>query len=969
MNKNIFYFYPISSLKGVSHRQRTTEYSKEHNGITKFFLKDLIKESSLKNSDTVSDNKTENKEKHTKQNDKNPSFNVSYTWETDSISGLRYINVLNKKDKKKLGFQCIYCRDKQLFKKKNSVLYHMVTFNHGLKSSVVEELKLNERTSDDRLNFINNFDVKKRIEKEKEKEEKEKKVNLKIKQQETQKESFNDYSLIKLEIEFVSTLYLLTYEELEALYFFFFSENLFPLNDKYMNKENIIEKFLTSISSISNKYSTYNVPNLKNDVQYITLSEYLNELKDSFEKDNNLKHNPDVVDEVGTTEMSIKNDKEHEEEKEKEKKDEQNEKERKKVEEVEADVEVGNTKKEDTNEGQKHDPEKGNASTMIYNTVEKNKEYVLEKEIEQSHERNKENIQQERETAIKHNGGGVVKNNEMDSVGKKKKKRKKERDMDIETLDGKDHILINLNDCDIIKHNDKLFINLTAQKETKDDKRNKEKKTFLIINNKEVNNVQVSMSSSEEVLYENINNNESIIPIKENKENSRNILLNMNKVIRKTAKRNAENKKSTTNACKMPRSIGTNFKPENIELSENSKINDLGKRSSLGTNLMEKQETGISALSCSNTTHEGTSVNVSKQSVGQGKPSTYTDKLIEENMDMANNANKEKKVINCNEIKYSRENQNKCYNIIDEQQLGNHPNNPFTVMNTKDNRNIAGKRKKKNTSDDSNIEINQMSIDDCKKNDTATMDNDAKKIKLCSKNISKFVFFDDVNCEAREEEKKEEDERKDTGKDTGADKSDNTGESTLRDTDQNMDIDGADKKKDHKKERGKATIRRRNNCIPRTNEINKNKRIMNKIERENKFIRKKEKYKAQQHCSSLIHERIVKRNPFMNSAGNNKTSSNNKNYSIKGKSQTNKKTCIKNIYEQGIGIFEGDSENILHGKKFIDKSERKKSENRCTFLKKEIKQLCNLSNDNIIQYNDINLSCTRSHRISRYTKI
>ncbi|VWU51615.1 conserved protein, unknown function, partial [Hepatocystis sp. ex Piliocolobus tephrosceles] len=266
MNFNQF---PSTYSKGISYRQGVTGYTNDNDGSTKFFLKDLIKGSYLKNNQNLSEkNKIEDNEKKLQKNDKHQSFNVSYTWETDEISGIRFINVLNKKDKKKLGFQCIYCRDKQLFKKKSSVLYHMVTFNHGLKSSIVEELKLIDKDNDNRLNFINNFNIQKCAERERRNEN----------EKEVKKEYLSDDKLIKLEIEFVSTLNLLTLDELKTLHFFFFPENLLLINE-HVNKESIIEGFITSINLISNKYSqtiknAYNEQTFKRNTKLITLDEY-----------------------------------------------------------------------------------------------------------------------------------------------------------------------------------------------------------------------------------------------------------------------------------------------------------------------------------------------------------------------------------------------------------------------------------------------------------------------------------------------------------------------------------------------------------------------------------------------------------------------------------------------------------------------------------------------------------------------
>ncbi|KOB86273.1 hypothetical protein PFDG_05454 [Plasmodium falciparum Dd2] len=70
----------------------------------------------------------------------------------------------------------------------------------------------------------------------------------------------------------------------------------------------------------------------------------------------------------------------------------------------------------------------------------------------------------------------------------------------------------------------------------------------------------------------------------------------------------------------------------------------------------------------------------------------------------------------------------------------------------------------------------------------------------------------------------------------------------------------------------------------------------------------------------------------------------------------NKKKNIK-LYKK-----KNKQTNIIHKKCY-----KKVNEHICTSSIKEIKQLCNLSNENIIPHNE-NLSCTRSYRLSRYIK-
>ncbi|CRH02737.1 conserved Plasmodium protein, unknown function [Plasmodium relictum] len=876
--------FPISNSKGVCHRQRTTEY--ENNGITKFFLKDLIKESSLKNNDIAS-NQVQNNENNFQQNDKNQSFNVSYIWETDTISGLRFINVLNKKDKKKLGFQCIYCRDKQLFKKKSSVLYHMVTFNHGLKTSVIEELKINERNSDDRLDFINNFNVEKPITKKKENE--------------VQKESVNDYNLIKLEIEFVSTLNLLTHEELKTLFLLFFPEDLLSVNE-YMNKENIIENFLLNINSISKKYSgtikeTYNSHILNKDVNHITLNEYLNELKNTAKAEYNIKCDKSIGSQVIINELMNCENKIYEEK-------DTYEGDKKIV--SESGTENENVATKDIEKSKKVIPEENKKEIIEDNKkeiIEDNKKEIIEdnkKEIIEDNKKeiieNKKEIVENKKEIIEENKNNIIEKSQNNIIENNNKKNKKE----IIKSNEKNHIIININDYDIFKHNDKLFINLTAHKEKEDNKQNMEKEAFLIINNSAINNenndIEVNSTSNH---LENINTQRNTIT-DHSKENVIGVLLNMNNKIKKNKNRNETKKKIITNVHKKSR------KNEKNSLHEKLKIDNLGKRSSFQETLMEE-------------------ISIQENFI---KESSINENLMEDNL-IENNLDKENNSLNLNKKKYILENHKKNYYIE------NFDNNINKCINSVD------------------IETN----------------NNSAKDNLCIYNnnlpyMKNNVKGDDINDNKSKIENNHI----------------NNAESTIKinevnNTENNLNLNDFNLKNTNGTSVRKINYEKKNinnnnilvnhensNCILSMKEIKKKRTISNKILKENE--KQKIEYgilfRRKRNVKSTYSTKFLEEKKIMNI----------KKKHTKKIRKIKKPTYIN--YEKNICNFVGKKKILStrekHKKKMTNKSKRKKIENSCTFLIKEIKQLCNLSKENIIQHNDVNLLCTRSYRLSRYVK-
>ncbi|SPJ11507.1 conserved Plasmodium protein, unknown function [Plasmodium sp. DRC-Itaito] len=943
--------FPISNSKGICYRQRTTECVKENNGITKFFLKDLIKESSLKNNDDVTKKEIQDKEKkNVHQNEKNQSFNVSYTWETDTISGLRFINVLNKKDKKKLGFQCIYCRDRQLFKKKSSVLFHMVTFNHGLKNSVIDELKINERTSDDRLNFINNFNAEKQITIEKE--------NI------VEKNVIKDYNLIKLEIEFVSTMNLLTFDELKELFFFFFPEQVMSIDENII-KENIIEKFLLNINSLSENYSRiiekeYHVPDYSKDLNHITLSEYLNELRNiKLEEKTNFYCEEIVDSELAINETMTSQNKEHEE---------------KKI-----------------------------CANQEKNIIETNSENILSKDIAEeqkvyiSEENRNDKINEEDEVHIKSvekkvnavvdaknmNNFVIEQNIEKVIVEEKKKRKRKEKI----NIDENKHILININDYNILRHDDQLFISLTANK----NKPQKEKtiigkENFFIINNSISNDKMNKQDNNDENMhttttcnindnnstksnnnennfhniyncgsshnnYEHVKNvnesyNSNIHPNSNNnnllqkinaeqymiidnnnnneikKKNTMNILLNLNNKEKKKRSRNEGIKEKKMNVGKKVRNmknknnLDINF---SYEKTNEKNVDNQNKNEHLYAQKLINYESiiGIDDIIENNGLKEEDN---SIPSIPNNNIISTTSNTCDKQEEFYNNMN-----ININRCLYKQTNINNNDGNNNHNNLNNHNNNNnndvINVDETKEQDNIKYSYNTKNNEEDTNI-LNNIHNDN-KKN--ISEKNVEESILVCSKNKTvKMVNYKDKNIIAKRKNKSVIEKKEINNK--------NILKKITKINILNSNTKGR-KKKANIIETQKDNILKKNlrNYSYKITIDKEKKRIINYNKRNKRKNRRKN---------------IIKTTDLINSYHKNQHIDNiiNKKKNIKLFNKKNKLT------------------NIINKKCY-----KKVNEHICTSSIKEIKQLCNISNENIIPHNE-NLSCTRSYRLSRYIK-
>ncbi|SOV80746.1 conserved Plasmodium protein, unknown function [Plasmodium reichenowi] len=948
--------FPISNSKGICYRQRTTECVKENNGITKFFLKDLIKESSLKNEDVTKKDIEDKEKKNVQQNEKNQSFNVSYTWETDAISGLRFINVLNKKDKKKLGFQCIYCRDRQLFKKKSSVLYHMVTFNHGLKNSVIDELKINERTSDDRLNFINNFNTEKQITIEKE--------NI------VEKNVTKDYNLIKLEIEFVSTMNLLTFEELKELFLFFFPEQVISI-DENMIKENIIEKFLLNINSLSENYSRiiekeYHVPDYSKDLNLITLSEYLNDLRNvKLEKKTNFYCEESVDSELAINETMTSQNKEREE------------------------------KKMCANQ-EKDIVETSSENILSKDITEEQKVYISEEnrndKINEEDQVQIKSVEKKDNAPIvdaKNMNNLVIEQNIENVIGEEKKKRKRKEKINI---DENKHILININDYNILRHDDQLFISLTANK----NKPQKEKtiigkENFFIINNnisndemnKQDNNNEnihttttsnindnnstksnnnknnfhnIYNSASSNNYYEHVkngngsynsnihtnsNNNNLLQKInaeqymiidhnnnnyynENKKKHTMNILLNLNNKEKKKRSRNEGSKETKMNVCKKVR----NMKNKNnldihflYEKTNENNVDNQNKNEHLYEQKLINYESiiGIDDITENNGLKDEHN---SISSIPNYNIISTTSNTCDMNEEFYNNMN-----ININRCLYKQTITNK--NNKDDN--NNNDNNIINVDETKEQGNIKDSYNTKNNEEDTNILNNihndnkiqriQIQVDDDLKDNKKNISekNVEESVLTCSQNKTvKMVNYKDINM---------------------IDKSRN--KSVIK-----------------KKEINNKNILKN---ITKINTLNSNtkgrKKKVNIIEtQKDNILKKKISYKI---TIDKEKKRIINYNKRNNRRKNIiKTTGSINNYY--------KNQHIDNIInkKKNITLYNKKNKqtNIIHKKCY-----KKVNKHICTSSIKEIKQLCNLSNENIIPHNE-NLSCTRSYRLSRYIK-
>ncbi|SCM26655.1 conserved Plasmodium protein, unknown function [Plasmodium chabaudi chabaudi] len=877
-----FSSFPASTLRKGVHRQRTIEQAKENSGITKFFLKDLIKESLLENDDISEGNKTRNTENRFNEHDKHQSFNVSYTWETDAISGLKFINVLNKQDKKKLGFQCIYCRDKQLFKKKSSVLYHMVTFNHGLKSSVVEDLKFNERNSHERLNFINNLNVGKGIESGEEKRiENERKEETEI-----SKNSFNDYKVIKLEIEFVSTLNLLTYEELISLYVYFFPEKLFSINE-HVNKESIIEDFLLSINLISKKYSktikdAYSQSAITKDAKYISVNEYLKELKYSLEVDKDLKCEDELASEITNNDMSIENQNpEH----------------------------VVNANKEDV--------EINNSNDSI-------------NELEKKHEDNTQNETNEQTEKIKNK-------------------------LETEILDSKDRILININDYNIFKHNDKLFINLSEHNKTNDNE-NDDKNKCLMINSEDNNKPDENQDKlhrntklSETISFVNTNNYEQNIRIDEAQKNMLSILLNPTKKTRKYTRINNVNKNSVTNIRKKARINENKINLTSLKLKEQINQGYLDKETLLLALLEDRMGHGNNRNVCDKNEDKQFVGAIGEQKEDEKNVATInpSQNIVNLIKGISNDENKDVYSKNQNDnTEYN--NNNKCVeNAINDSNCPLIASNMKTVDNDNDNNNNISCDKE----DVENVSIGKPVCTD-KGNCDVIVRSDTNKSEQKMDNIAELEKQHTIENNEIKEIK---------NACTNMDNTSICGEtqSIMIRTEKNVAVE--DKKNkcnnnvNHIITRGRKY--RNSLCTNDVNKIKKTYKINNKQKLKQTKIKqsfdKKKKKSKTDYCEIVVDD--------------NKGVAPNKN---KAKPEVKVDEKIKKFVKNNKRVYKSGKKhiNVPIGNMYIKRTKKRRPENLSTFLKKEVKELCGLSNDNIIKYENDNFLCARPHRLSRYIK-
>ncbi|CAA9991099.1 conserved Plasmodium protein, unknown function [Plasmodium knowlesi strain H] len=910
--------FPLNHLGEANHRQSITQCVKENNGITKFFLKDLIKESSLKNAASVSDEKAEHERRNVQKDDKNQPFNVTYTWETDPISGFRFVNVLNKKDKKKLGIQCIYCRDKKLFRFKRSVLYHMVTFDHGLKSSVMEELQLNEKNADERSEFINNFNEEKCAQRRAQSgsenfdrrgigEEPERKHARKC---------CNNYELIKLEIEFVATLNLLTCEELKALFCFFFPEKIFSFSE-CTNKEIIIEHFLQNISSVSTKYSSliksaYDEPILNKDTKYVTLQEYLNELKISREAQNSCIDEPNMEGEVVFHDINGK-DREGTE---------------------------GDIGGDGANMGSDAADEMIAIEEILQISGNDEHGALGEREVEPMH----------KETNVANHVTCNIANERTDEDAAnitKRRKTKKPKGLDASTgqLNPKNHILININDCDILKHNDKIFINLSSLREVKADaERKKENDAIIIVsgsgeagqlsevgtnkvctNMVDRNDVDPTIAdhttedangneiahSAKKGSSERINNSQTSEASAEGgneKDVNPPLGISINRKAKRSRNKKDTNEKCTTQVGKRVPMGAENCKTQSSQPKKKIKVDDLQGGNSAQTILLSQDEQ-------------------MKQHLEEGKAQTEEcnskETLLNESSNM-NDRHDEEKAKNSNNnrtkeiyLQSSSNNSGTPSSFMDKEKEFN-PNDELAhAINVED--------KDIHEMDYDTVYVNHSKLGEAHEKNTAPLDQGECIRKVVPlKGVAKMMTPKMIN---REENVKR-------------------------------------KKTKHDDKRNEPKFCKKIKCPTRHNEINKNEETpSNSRKKKGNTLQLPERDKAENN-SSLRNSINLKGGKCVSNTGGNRAISCVKKNSIKGKILTKKRTHVGDTSHDGNNHLGEQKSNASLHKQFNSVSVE--GNNKRVSEKMLNKQLCNVSMDNIIQPDVMNLSRTRSCRLGRY---
>ncbi|KJP88756.1 hypothetical protein AK88_01637 [Plasmodium fragile] len=923
--------FPVSHSGEANHRQSATQCVKENNGITKFFLKDLIKESSLKNAAVVSGEKAEHERRNVQKDDKNQPFNVTYTWETDPISGFRFVNVLNKKDKKKLGIQCIYCRDKQLFRFKRSVLCHMVTFDHGLKSSVMEELKLNEKNADERSEFINNFNAEKCAQRRAQSgsEILERRGIGEEPERKHTKKCCNNYELIKLEIEFVATLNLLTCDELESLFCFFFSEKIFSFSE-CTDKEIIIEQFLQNISSVSMKYSSliksaYDEPILNKDAKCATLQEYLNGLKVSGEAKNTCTDEPKIEGEVISHEI---NDKDAEDAEgntggngEKMGSDVAGE-----ISGIEEIPQIGGNDEHGALDGSGVEPM--HKETNVANQVTSN-------------------IGNERTDEEATNVANVA----------KRRRTKKPKGIDAGTghLNPKNHILININDCDILKHNDKIFINLSALREVKADaERKKENDAILIVsgsgeaghlsegstmrvepgevrtnkvctNKVDKNdvdpttadaNVNETAYSAKKASSERINNLQTNAAASGGgNENDVNPPLSVNKKAKRVRNKKDTNEKCTTQVGKKGQMGAENCTTRNSQPKKKIKVDDLPGGNSAQT-ILPSQE------------------GQKKQHLEEGKAQTEecnSKGIVLNESSNINGLQDEDKAKNGNSNR-SRENY--------PQSSSSDSNIPSRVMDEEKDFSSSDKlvhatnmEQDEDTHDLNNDTVyeHHSRLGEEHEKNTAPLDEGGRVRKVVPlKGVAKLMTAKMINRDENIKGKK------------------------IKNNDER------NKAKFCKKI--KSPIGKKTNCPTRHNEINQNKKTPSTSRKKGNKLNMRERDKAQTNASVQNSKNFKPDKCVSNTGGNGAVSCVHKN-SIKGKVPTKKKPHVGDSCHDGKNHL-GEQKCKAPLTKQVN-NVCAEGDNRRLSAKMRIKQLCDVSMDNIIQADVMKWSRTRSCRLGR----
>ncbi|KMZ96698.1 hypothetical protein PVNG_02717 [Plasmodium vivax North Korean] len=783
--------------------------------------------------------------------------------------------------------------------------------------------KLNEKNADERSEFINNFNAEKCaqrrvqsgpeiLEKRGVEEEPERKHT---------KKCCNNYELIKLEIEFVATLNVLTCEELEALFCFFFPEKIFSFSE-CTDKEIIIEHFLQNISSVSEKYSSliksgmclaYDEPILNKDAKCATLQEYLNGLKASGEAQNSCADEPKVEGEVVSHEIDGK--------------------EREGVE--------GDT----GGYGAKMGSDAAGEITAIEEIPQNggNEEHgaMGEGGVDPMRKAASEANQLTSSVANERTGEDAAK-----VVKRRRTKKPKGLDAGTGQLNPKNQILINISDCDILKHNDKIFINLSALREVKADAERKgENDAILIVSGSgeagtsgvEPGKVCTNEVETNEVDTHEVDKNE-VDPVTTNPptadptadananetapsakkaspervsnpqanaastggghENDVNPPLSVNKEAKRCRKKKDTNEKCTTQVGKKAQTGGKNCTEGNSQPKKKIKVDDLPGDNSAQTEegspkgILLKESSNISGRPDEDKAKNG-NTNTSRGNSPQSSSSDSStpSKVMDE----------EKEFRSSDELVHAR-----------------------NIEQDEDTNDMKGDA----------ADVHHSGLGETHEKNTTPVDQGGRVRKVVPlKGAAKMTAAKKINREENVKGKK----RKKTNNDDEGNKANYS-------------------------KKIKCPIGKKPNCPTRHNEIHQNKKTPPNGRGKASKLNMRGGDKAQCNASQRNSKNLKGGKCVGSTGGNGALSCVHKN-SIKGKVPTRKKPHVDHSRHDGNNHLGGSKSNASLKRQFNSISAE--GENRRNSAKMGTKQLCNVSKDNIIQADAMNWSRTRSCRLGR----